>query len=139
LLAFGVPAVVSVTACASSDQREVANTIERFYTAASQGDGGAACQQLTPAARDPVGGLACEPSIDQLGQLGGGSAKRRLAAVQVSKVRVRGDKATAQAQIPTQTPATLQLEKIPQPTLKWTDTADQWRISSLGSGPAGAF
>ena len=87
-------------------------TVKRFNRAAAEGDGKEACEQLTSAARTPAGGLQCESAIDQLGKLGGEQTKRRLAAVEVRNVKVNGDRATAEAQIPTQTPATLQLEKV---------------------------
>jgi hypothetical protein len=140
LVAVGLVGVVAVAvpACGSADEAAIASTVERFYSAASEGDGEAACRQLTPAARAPVSGLDCESSINQLGQLGGGTAERRLASVEVSDVRVRGDNATARARIPTQTPMTLQLEKVRERTFKWKND-EEWRISSLGAGVGGGF
>lgn len=131
-------AAVYLTACGGGDQAEITKTIERFYAAASKGDGEEACKQLTTDARTPVSGLECEVSINQLGRLGGGTAKRRLAAVEVSDVRVEEDEATALVRIPTQTPVTLRLEKVRERVLQWKSD-DAWKISSLGTAPGGAF
>lgn len=135
---MGALTSVALPACGRDDEGEIAETVERFYTAASQGDGNEACKQLTPAARTPVSGLRCESSINQLGQLAGGAAERRLAAVGVSNVRVQGRQATARVQIPTQTPVTLQLEKTRERTFRWK-SGDEWKIASLGTAPGGAF
>ncbi len=138
VLALSVLASLALAGCGGDDEGEIAETIQRFYTAASRGDGKEACRQLTPAARSPVSGLQCEFSINQLGQLSGGAAKRRLAAVEVRDVRVQGRRATARVQIPTQTPATLQLEKIRERTFKWK-SSDEWKLASLGTAPGGTF
>jgi hypothetical protein len=125
--------------CGTSDEAQVASAVERFYRAAAHGDGKEACEQLTPAARAPAGGLRCEPAIDQLGSLGGVQTERRLAAVEIRGIKVSGDRATAEAQIPTQTPATIQLEKVPRRILEWQRPHDEWRIASLGPGSVGVF
>ncbi len=117
----------------------MAGAVKRFYRAAAQGDGKEACEQLTPVARAPAGGLRCEPAIDQLGSLGGVQTERRLAAVEVRNIKVSGDRATAVTQIPTQTPATIQLEKVPRRIFKWKRPHDEWKIASLGPGSAGVF
>ena len=114
-------------------------TVKRFNRAAAEGDGQEACDQLTSAARTPAGGLQCESAIDQLGKLGGEQTKRRLAAVEVRNVKVDGDRATAEAQIPTQTPATLQLEKVSRRGFNGKRSDGEWKIASLGSGIGGGF
>jgi hypothetical protein len=128
--------LIALAGCGASDEERVTATIKRFNQAAAEGDGKKACEQLTPAAR-ATGGLRCEAVIDQLGRLGGEAAKRRLAAVEVRNVRVNGNTATAEAQIPTQNPTTLQLEKIPYRALKWLD--GEWKVAALGAGPGGGF
>ncbi|MBA3420759.1 MAG: hypothetical protein H0U12_02515 [Thermoleophilaceae bacterium] len=65
--------------------------------------------------------------------------KQRLAAIEVRRIKVSGDRATAEAQIPTQTAGTLQLEKVPQRIFKWKRPRDEWKIASLGQGSAGIF
>lgn len=114
-------------------------TLERFYAAAGEGNGRQACERLTPAARAPAGGLECETAIDQLGRLGGEQTQRRFAAVEVRNVRVDGDRATAQVQIPTQTPTTLQLEKVPSGEFRWNRSKGEWKIASLGAVAGGDF
>jgi hypothetical protein len=116
----------------------VRETIKRFNRAAAEGDGKEACDQLTPGAQ-ATGGLRCETVIDQLGRLGGEAAKRRLAAVEVRNVTVSGKTATAEAQIPTQSPTRLQLEKVPRRVFKWKTSGEEWKIDSLGPGPGGGF
>jgi hypothetical protein len=90
----------------------VESTVEHFYRAAAQGDGRGACGQLSPAARSAPGAAQCEVSIEQLGEIGGPEAKRRIASVDVIDTKVDGDTATTRAQIPGQTPGTLQLRRI---------------------------
>jgi hypothetical protein len=130
---------ISLSACGASDEEQIEMTVKRFNRAAAEGDGQEACDQLTSAARTPAGGLQCESAIDQLGKLGGEQTKRRLAAVEVRNVKVDGDRATAEAQIPTQTPATLQLEKVSRRVFKWKRSDGDWKIASLGSGIGGGF
>jgi hypothetical protein len=126
-----------VTACGSSDEAQIEETIKRFNRAAAAGDGTKACAELTPEARAPAGGLQCEWAIDQLGRLGGEQTRRRMGAVEVRNVKVTGKWATAEALIPTQTPTTLQLEKVPRRVLSWKPSDGEWKIASLGSAPGG--
>lgn len=138
-LSLSALAAVSVSACGASDPQQIEEAIKRFNRAAAEGDGPQACDQLTQAARAPAGGLRCESTIDQLGRLGGAQTKRRLAAVDVRNIEVSGSTATAETQIPTQTPATLQLEKVTRRVFKWKRSDGEWKIASLGPGPAGGF
>ena len=130
--------MISLSACGASDEAQIADTVKRFNRAAAEGDGALACKELTPAARAPAGGLECESTIDQLETLGGERTKRRLAAVAVRNVRVDGNRASAEAQVPTQTPSTLQLEKVSRRVFKWK-RSEEWKIASLGSAPGGGF
>ena len=138
-LALGGLLTLALSACGASDAREIEETIKRFNPAAAEGNGAEACDQLTSAARAPAGGLRCEATIDQLARLGGAQTKRRLAAVEVRNVRVSGDTATAESQIPTQSPATLQLEKVTRPVFKWKRSNGEWKIASLGASSGGGF
>ena len=113
----------AVTACGASDEQRVTDTVKRFYRAAAAGNGKQACGQLTPAARGAAGAPQCEVAIEQLGQLGGPEAKRRIAAVDVRQTRVEGDKATTRAQVPGQTPVVLTLRKV----------HGEWKLESLGA------
>ena len=97
--------------------------VEHFYRAAAQGDGRDACGQLSPAARRAPGAAPSEVSIEQLGEIGGPEAKRRIASVDMVDTKVDGDTATTRAQIPGQTPVTLQLRRI----------QGEWKLESLGS------
>lgn len=128
-----------VAACGASEEEQVEETIKTFHRAAAEGDGEEACRQLTPAALTPTGGVDCEGAIDQLGRLGGETAKRRLAAVEVRTVVVRGEQASAEAQIPTQTPTTLRLRKVGRRVVRWLEPVPEWKLDSLGTGPGGAF
>jgi hypothetical protein len=121
VLAASVLAVLS--ACGASDKQQVRDTVKRFYKAASEGDGKTACDQLTPSARGAAGAAQCEAAIEQLGQLGGEQAKRRIAGADVFKTRVDGERATTQAQVPGQTPVVLTLRKVD----------GEWKLDSLGS------
>ena len=71
----------------------------------------------------PGDAAQCEVSIEQLGEIGGPEAKRRIASVDVIDTKVDGDTATTRAQIPGQTPGTLQLRRI----------NGEWKLESLGS------
>lgn len=126
-------------ACGSSDEEQIEETIRTFHRAAAKGDGEGACRQLTPAARTPTGGVDCEGAIDQLGRLGGETTKRRLAAVEVRKVSVRGEQASAEAEVPTQTPTTLRLRKVERKVLRGLEPLSEWKLDSLGTGPGGGF
>ena len=112
----------AATGCGVSDERRVKSTVERFYRAAAQGDGRAACGQLSGGTGRP-GSTQCEVSIEQLGELGGPEAKRRLASVDVIDTKVDGNTATTRAQVPGQTPVPLQLRRID----------GEWKCESLGS------
>ena len=112
-----------VLACGGSDEQQVTDTVKRFYKAAAAGDGKQACAQLTPSARGGGGVQQCEMAIEQLGQLGGAEAKRRIAGVDVRKTHVNGDTATTQAQVAGQTPVVLSLRKVD----------GEWKLESLGS------
>jgi hypothetical protein len=114
---------VAAPACGASDEEQVDDTVKRFYRAASEGDGKEACAQLTPAARGPGGAPQCEAAIEQLGQLGGAEAKRRIAGVDIRRTRVDGDRATTQAQVPGQTPVVLTLRRV----------EGEWKLESLGA------
>jgi len=112
-----------LAACGASEEQQVNDTVKRFYQAAAEGDGKEACAQLTPAARGAGGAPQCQAAIEQLGQLGGAEAKRRIAGVDVRKTRVKGDVATTQAQVPGQTPVVLTLRKV----------EGEWKLESLGA------
>jgi hypothetical protein len=131
--------VIALSAGGPSGEEEVADTIKSFFRAAADGDGEAACEQLTPTARAPAGGLPCEAAIDQLGTLGGSTAKRRLSAVRVRRVRVRGNRATAEAQIPTQSPTTLYLARVERRLIPGTAAVPEWKIHSVGMPGGGAL
>ena len=137
LTAFLAVLSLSVAGCGSSEENQVEETIKVFYRVAAEGDGEEACEQLTPAARTPAGGVRCEDAIDQLGDLGGEAAKRRLAAVEVRDVEVRGEQAMAETVIPTQTPTTLRLRKVGRRVLPGLEAVPHWKLDSLGAGPAG--
>ena len=139
LTAFLAVLSLSVAACGSSEENQVEETIKVFYRVAAEGDGEEACEQLTPAAQTPAGGVRCEDAIDQLGDLGGEAAKRRLAAVEVRNVEVRGEQAMAEAVIPTQAPTTLRLRKVERRVLPALEPLPEWKLDSLGTGPAGGF
>jgi hypothetical protein len=111
------------TACGVSDEERVNATVKRFYRAAAEGDGKEACAQLTPSARGLGGAPQCEAAIEQLGQLGGAEAKRRIANVDVRRTRVDGDRATTQTQVPGQTPVVLTLRKV----------EGEWKLESIGA------
>ena len=128
-----------MAACGSSEEDRVKEAITAFYDAAADGDGDEACEQLTPAARTPAGGLRCEDTIDQIGRFSGENAERRLDAVEVRRVRVTGDRATAETRIPTQTPTTLQLRKVKERLFRWKEPLLEWKIDSVGAGAGGAF
>jgi hypothetical protein len=123
LCALAVLSAVAAAGCGVSDEERVESTVEHFYRAAAQGDGRGACGQLSPAARSAPGAAQCEVSIEQLGEIGGPEAKRRIASVDVIDTKVDGDTATTRAQIPGQTPGTLQLRRI----------SGEWKLESLGS------
>jgi len=125
--------------CGGSDEAQIEETVKRFYRASAEGDGRKACDQLTRGAQAPVGDLGCEAAIGQLGALGGDRSKRRLSAVQVRRVNVTGDTATAVVQIPSQTPAEFQFEKVSESSLRWRRSEGEWRVASLGSSPGGTF
>jgi hypothetical protein len=137
LLAFAGLASLSVSACGA--EAEIEETIKRFNRAAAEGDGKRACGELTPEARAPAGGLQCEWAIDQLGRLGGERTRERLGAVEVRDVKVTGKWATAEARIPTQTPTTLRLEKVPRRVFSWMPSDGKWKIAALGAAPGGGF
>jgi hypothetical protein len=138
VLVPGLLVSVLLSGCGASDEEQVRETIKRFNRAAAEGDGKEACDQLTPGAQ-ATGGLRCESVIDQLGRLGGKAAKRRLAAVEVRNVTVSGKTAMAEAQVPTQSPTMLQLEKVPRRVFRWKTSDGEWKIASLGPGPGGGF
>ena len=123
LCALAVLSAVAAAGCGVSDEERVESTVEHFYRAAAQGDGRGACGQLSSAARSAPGAAQCEVSIEQLGEIGGPEAKRRIASVDVIDTKVDGDTATTRAQIPGQTPVTLQLRRI----------HGEWKLESLGS------
>jgi len=129
LLLLATSCVAVLSACGASDEERVNDTVKRFYKAAAAGDGKQACAQLTPAARGPGGAPQCEAAIDQLGQLGGPEAKRRIAGVDVRRTHVDGDRASTQAQVPGQTPVTLTLRKVD----------GEWKLESLGAQLGGSL
>jgi hypothetical protein len=137
LTAFLAVFSLCVAGCGSSEENQVEETVRVFYRGAAEGEGEKACEQLTPAARAPAGGVRCEDAIDQLGDLGGEAAKRRLAAVEVRNVEVRGEQAMAEVVIPTQTPTTLRLRKVGRSVLPGLEAVPEWKLDSLGTGPAG--
>jgi hypothetical protein len=139
LTAFLAVLSLSVTACGSSEENQVEETVRAFYRAAAEGDGEEACEQLTPAATTPAGGVRCEDAIDQLGDLGGKAAERRLAAVEVRNVEVRGKQAMVEAVIPTQAPTPLRLRKVERSVLPALEPLPKWKLDSVGTGPAGGF
>jgi hypothetical protein len=139
LLASFALASLFLAACGDSEEDQVADAIRVFYRAAAEGDGEQACEHLTSAARNAEPGIPCEVAIDQLGTLGGERAKRRLEAVRVRNIKVRGDEATAEAQIPTQNPTALRLRKVGRRVFKWKEPIGEWKIDSAGMAPGGAF
>jgi hypothetical protein len=131
--------LIAVAGCGTSAEEEVADTIKTFYRAAAAGDGERACEQLTPAARATAGGVPCEAAVDQLETLGGATAKRRLAAITVRHVRVRGDRATAEAEIPTQNPTTFHLTQVRRRLFRWKEPVREWKIDSAAMPAGGAL
>jgi hypothetical protein len=115
--------------CAGSDEDQVAETVKRFYRAAADGDGEEACDQLTESAREAAGPGQCEAAIDQLGELGGATTRRRFEAVEVRGTRVQDKQATTNAVVAGQSPVTLRLRRVD----------GEWKLESLGFESQGAI
>jgi hypothetical protein len=129
-------AVVALAGCGGSDdppeptgsdREQVETVVMRYLEGLLDGDGDAACDQLTPAAQDQFatisGSDSCTDGVEKFGQLveddlGGGDPR-------VVNVTIRGAKAEARVAAgdkPTQTPALLEKAE------------GTWRISGFPPG-----
>jgi hypothetical protein len=104
LIVVAVIALAAGCGGASSDTSQISSTLTTYLSALADGNGRAACDQLTGAQARAVvetaasaGATSCVDAIDELSRNLGGDEKRTLRDAKVVNIHVNRDRATADA------------------------------------------
>ena len=99
----------------ASDNSKITSTIKSYLTAVANGNGQAACAELTPAAAQQVrqdatslGATGCADAINRV-SASIGAAKQALLKAKITSITITGSTATAQLQGGTRAP---KLQKV---------------------------
>lgn len=101
---LGYVLVLGLAACGQNDEDKIRETVEAYFSALADGDGPAACDELTTNARTElvqlgaeagVGTIDCEEIADDLSSLIGESDANTLRNAEITEIEINGDEATA--------------------------------------------
>ena len=113
--------VLGAASCGESDEDKVKTTVKDFFGALADRDGRKACDLLVKAASTGAAGANCARSVTQIATQAVPENRREAARkIEVRKVEIRGDNATASAKGP-RGERTLALKK----------EDGEWRLASL--------